>query len=342
MNEIRSASELFDSDNQSPLKKQTFLVIAGCDLNLTPVVSSYLDLLSSNDIKVLKVTYKDGHRIRFIFDAIYSLLAARPTRVICVNHQSIPILFLISHLYFVKIVYWKLETYNLPFYLGIIQFLEFCEYFIKRSNVDLIVPSHERKNIQLSKFRSISIVNNAPLRPYINVISKNPISESISLVVYGNMRNPDGIFLNEWVSFCKSNTMFKLSVFGKFGENCDTIQYFDTISHDDLIKRLTNPNNYHFSIVGYRPIDINTRFAAPNKAIESLACGLPLIAHYQNSYVCDIIERFNCGIILDFADLPRSNLFSNTIEYEELKENSLLAAQELCLDKTLSHTALWF
>ncbi|MFM7012903.1 MAG: hypothetical protein ACKO0Z_26840 [Betaproteobacteria bacterium] len=291
-------------------------------------------------VRVDLIAYDGRHVVRFLTTAALKYFKYAYDLVVCVNHQSIPLLFIFSYFGKSPTVYWKLETYNLPFYSGLIPLLESAERFCRRSKVDLVAPSLQRLDLQMVPFRSHHVVYNAPDFEYVTD-SPRHLRKDISLVLYGNMRNPKNVYMQDWIDAIKNESGLNLTIIGAGGEPDESIDFMPAMEHPRLIALLSEPDLFNFSIVGYRPVDVNTRYAAPNKAIESLACGLPLIGHIENDYVCKIIDRFKCGVIIDFNNIGSVTDALLAVNYEESVRNSLVAAKELCLGNAVQYSPLW-
>ena len=132
---------------------------------------------------------------------------------------------------------------------------------------------------------------------------------------------------------------YELPFIGKDGDNVDRTRYISRLSHTDLISELCE-GGYMYSLVGYRPVGINTLMAAPNKLIESLACGIPIIGHTGNEYVAQIVEKYQCGFLMNFEELKLYNFRKKMKNWECHRENALKAAGNLCLATKLANSPL--
>ena len=110
-----------------------------------------------------------------------------------------------------------------------------------------------------------------------------------------------------------------------------TRRYLGLIQHQELLERL---HDYAYRIVVWKPEDVNTVYASPNKFFESISCGLPSVST-PHPQVVDAVRRFRCALVtpdwsLDgfcrtVADAAR--LFP-TSTYDKLVENCRIAAVE--------------
>lgn len=332
------------NDSLSPhtdSKSDHILLIAGCIVAYTPVVNAYLSYAREMDCQVDVVEYKNFKRLRFIFDAIAKSFTRKYTKIICVNHQSLPILLLLSWLTSRPLTFWKLESYK-PFdNWSVALNLQLLEFLINRNAVSLIVPTSYRAKLQSPRYKHTYVVPNAPTKPYVSTAAiRKTDTGSTSLVLYGSIHKGENVFLNEWITFCESNTNCKLSIIGKEGVNSARISWIGKLQHNVLIDELCDPGKFCFSIVGYRATSQNNKYAAPNKLIESLACGLPVIGHTGNPYVVEVINKYGCGLIADFDTLDLTKLNLTEKQYACLARGAFNAAKQLCLVNAIEGTPL--
>ncbi len=320
------------------------LVIAGCSLEFTPVVRSYVEYLKSNNVEVEVVEYLAGHRSLFVGRSVKALFARRRyVKIVFVNYQSLPLLFLVSNRKSSRLIYWKLESYRAFDNWSLALKLQLIEWTLPRSRVALVLPNRHREQVQSPKFESVSILPNAPLRPYRKSIALDETPRSLpwKLLIYGNMANADSIYLNDWVEFCGQNVDFRLSVFGKSGAARDGVVYHSKMEHQALMRVMLS-SNFDYSIVGYRSSNSNTHLAAPNKLIESLSCGIPVIGNSRNPFVAEIVKEYDCGICVDFEEITTQRLNLSIADAERHRINSLRAARDLCLETRVKITPLAF
>lgn len=316
------------------------LIVAGCLIPYTPVVKGYIEYIRESGWQVDVVEYTNFRKVQFIINALVKTFKNRYSKVICVNNQSLPIVLILSWLSKNELVYWKLESYKLFENWSIALNLQLLEWLLKRKAVSLVVPTIQRSRIQAPIYNSTFILPNAPVKPYF-AGHRNLDHERISLVLYGNINKEDNIFVNEWVKYCEANVNTALTIIGKDGTNQDRISWLPKISHEQLIIELCKQDRFHFSIVGYRPININQLYSAPNKLIESLSCGLPVIGHIHNPYIFDLIKHYRCGLLCDFNKLNELIIDIDPERYFELVRGSINASKDLCLTNSLKSTPLW-
>lgn len=327
-----------DSDKE-PIR---ILVIAGCAVAYTPVVKAYISYAQGNNCQVDVIEYKNFRRTRFVVDAFYRLFTKKYSKIVCVNHQSLPILLLLSWLSSKPLVFWKLESYKLFENWSIALNLQLLEYILNRDSVSLIVPTSFRAKIQAPRFDHTYILPNAPISPYIknDTALRKFHPENIKLVLYGTIHRNESVFLNEWVDFCERTSNCELTVIGKNGLATHRVSWRGKLKHDLLIDELCDHNKFTFSLVGYQAIGQNNKYAAPNKLIESLACGLPVIGHADNPYIVDLIDQYGCGLVVDFGKLDTFALDLSHEKYAELAQAAINTAKHLCLSNTVLSTPL--
>ena len=342
MKMIKLAKEENDSKNKNA-EGSCILIVAGCMIAYTPVVNAYISYARENKTQVDVVEYKNFKRISFIVAALEKIFKKKYKKIVCINNQSLPILFICSWMFSKQLVYWKLES-NKPFEdWSLALKLQLLEYLLNRKVVSLIVPTPQREQIQVPKFESTYILPNAPVRPFINSeIAREFCPENINLVLYGSINNDDDVYLNEWVIYCEKSKNCNLTVIGKIKQNTPKVSWYRKLRHELLINQLIDPEKFNFSIVGYHGKSLNNIYAAPNKLLESLSCGLPIIGHLGNPYVANLIGQYQCGLLADFSSLDMFVLNLTHEQYFNMVINALRAASFLCLSRSVYDTPLWF
>lgn len=331
---------MWTSEDNLESNSKRLLIVAGCLIPYTPVVKGYIKYIRESGWEVDVVEYTNFSRVQFIIDALVKIFKNGYSKIICVNNQSLPIVLVLSWISKKKLVYWKLES-DKPFENWSIALkLQLLEWLLKRKAVSLVVPTTQRSQIQTPVFNNIFIVPNAPVKPYFTG-QRDLYCERINLVLYGNMNKEDDIFLNEWIKYCKAKANIVLTIIGKEGKNEDRISWLPKIPHEQLIIELCKQDRFHFSIVGYRPINLNQLYSAPNRLIEGLACSLPIIGHIDNPYIFDLIRDYNCGLLCDFNKLNELVIDIDQERYSELVRGSINASKDLCLTNRLKNTPLW-
>lgn len=319
---------------------QRVLIIAGCNLHLTPVVRAYIEYLENIRVAFDVVEYVPGRRWEFIKKSIYRIIHRNTyTKSVFVNFQSLPILFIAALWMRSATIYWKLESYSAFDNRSLALKLQLFEWLLPRSRIPLVLPVPQRASIQRPQFESVFFLPNAPFRPYVRSEQNGVVDPLQNLIIYGNIGSSDEIYINDWVKYFKKNQCGRLFIYGESGATSQHVLYGGKINHGSLIQKLLS-GGYGYSLVGYRALNANSRLAAPNKLIESLACGMPVIGHSKNPFVADIIERYNCGICIDFDKIDSQILTIDGNDHERHRRNAIIAARELCLETQIRHTPL--
>lgn len=306
-----------------------FLIIAGCSLEFTPVIRAHIEFERSRENVVTCIEYRNYARMSFLWKAVKQVFSDTGySCVICVNQQSLPILFLLSHVSKLNLVYWKLESVGTFDDWGIASKMNLFEWIMRRDRIHLIVPSKQRLEAQKPAYSRSTVVHNAPISPFVSV-QRTKNDQMTKLVLYGNIFDETAFYIHEWLALVANKTNLCLTIIGKSGKDTRRTRWLDTLPHVELLKRLCDVNSFHYSIIGYRETNLNTKLAAPNKLIESLCCGLPVIGHSGNPYVVEIINRHRCGVIGDFNSLSAIRI--EEVDYSVLAKNAIEAGRKLCL-----------
>lgn len=325
---------------KSSIRVQRVLIIAGCNLHFTPVVRAYIEYLENIRVAFDVVEYVPHRRWEFIKKSICRIIHRNTyTKSVFVNFQSLPILFIAALWMRGTTIYWKLESNSAFDNPSVALKLQLFEWLLPRYRVPLVLPIPQRASIQRPQFESVFFLPNAPFRPYVRGKQQWVIGARQNLIIYGNVGSSDAIYIGDWVEYFKKNQRGLLSVYGASGATSKHVLYGGKIDHGSLIQKLLS-GDYGYSLVGYRALDANSRLAAPNKLIESLACGVPIIGHSKNPFVSDIIERYNCGICVDFDKIGSQILAIDGSDHERHRRNAIIAARELCLETQIRHTPL--
>jgi len=114
----------------------------------------------------------------------------------------------------------------------------------------------------------------------------------------------------------------------------DRVFFHPAVGQEELLFYTASAD---LGVIPYRGEDLNTRYASPNKLFEYIAAGLPFLAN-DLVFFREICEKYRCGKIIDFSHpelLSREiqNLLEDREALEELKANTVLAAQTLCWEK---------
>ncbi len=313
------------------------LVVCGCDSRYTPVVVAYIRYLEELGRSCDLVEYREFKRWRFLFKAIISAANRKYKKLVFVNVQALPFLLLASAFRSVGLVYWKLECTEPSQGLGITSLLPLLEHLLPKSKVSLVLPNEDRAEIQRPVFPGTWVIPNAPLH-VLKSTKKGPMNvRNNRIILYGNLDRGGGLFLKQWYDLaeelptcCGTSVIF----WGTTKKSRRNVVAVPRTSHEELVKFLLE-GGIDYSIIGYEPLSVNTLHAAPNKFVESLACGIPTIVHAGNPWLTRVVMEFNCGFVMDFYSLCSFRLKENMALYESHREGAERAASRMILGETI-------
>ncbi len=322
---------------------ERILIVAGCSLEFTPVVRAYLEYLESNLVEYEVIEFILNSRLKFLFSSLSKVFSRiNFSKIIFVNFQALPVLLFSAFSNKSELIYWKLESYNAFENWSLVLKLQLIEWLIPRSKVALVLPNSQRKEVQCPNFRRVYVLPNAPFRPYFKghkQTSKRTLNSPSKLLIYGQASMEDPIYVREWAGYCNDSANHELNVFGRLEKSTKNVIYHGRVGHKVLLNVMLN-GDYDYNLVGYRILSSNTHLAAPNKLIESLACGLPVIGNLRNPFVVEIIEKYHCGICIDFENIKNQKINFSEEEVALHKSNAIKAANELCLDAQIKFTPM--
>jgi len=316
------------------MSRPKILLITGVENERTPVLQSFINYYEKEGFIVELIEYsiqssKFISRLKFIFKSLYSIFFKEFEQLIFVGIQTLPILFISQCFFKTKnAIYWSLESYNVKDGNSLILKLLVFEKFISWNYITLLLPIEERLVYHTNfKYRNTYILPNLPNKgtPFI----KRTINKGghIHFVFYGNL-DQSSTYLIEFINFVKHNRdKFKLDIIGnsqeinKLVRDIPNIFYRGPLGHACLMQALRD--NYHFSIVGYRPINFNTLNCAPNKFYESISLSLPIIGNRLNPTIKRVISQTKAGLYLDFSRLPSELYYDKILQnYSFYNENA--------------------
>ena len=321
------------------------LLIAGCNIEYTPVVRAYMEYLDECRCHCEVVEYVPGRRVKFISESIRKLVKNSYEKIVFINFQSLPLALFASIFVKNRFIYWKLESYSAFDAPDLVLKLQLFEWLIPRSRFSLVLPNNQRVDIQRPVFRHVYVLPNAPLRPYLETDEvelkeeKNQAAEQVNFVLYGNLGDSSQFFLDEWVSSVRNSECIRLTVIGGVDRIEPNVNFRSKLPNA-LLKGELKSGAFLYSIVGYRNTGLNTLYAAPNKLIESLSCGMPIIGHSGNPYVAEIIRKYSCGILVDFNNISLDDIERQFVDRRLHRMNSINAAADLCLMNKVMQTPL--
>lgn len=307
-----------------------------------------MDYLSESACTFDLIEYRHRNKFRFVKDVLRRLRESTYDRVVLVNVQALLFGVLAWLPRFPSVVYWKLESGRAFENYSLAGALPALEWIVPRTRVAVVVPNDYRKDAQRPTFRRVDVIPNAPLRPYFS--TKNNVNRSLrhpplpmALIMYGNLaRDPGGMYVEQWRDFALGSSVFRIDFLGGADSRrkiSDNVEELPKIAHCDLLELLLS-SRHHYSVIGYRPVGINTKLAAPNRLIESLSCGIPVIVHSGNPYLVDTVKKYDCGFVMDFDSLDSRSLESGLHEWERHVRGAQAAASALSLLSALKGTAL--
>lgn len=306
------------------------------DVGHLPVASDSINIIRSRGLSVSVHDIKK-RQIFYLLDIIRDNFIKKSShRYVFINIQSILVIIILG--VFIRdkrLIYWKFESKNYKhFPKNKIDFLFFAERFIS-SRTLVIYPNEERRII--SKIRSLVsyVVYN---KPGIRIAKNNnsvSINGSIKLLIYGNFNRSSKMYLEEWISFIRGRIGFELHIVGcDSSDRSDNIFFHERKSNADLRKFMID-SGFHYSIVAYKPTGEAFKFCAPNKLLESVFCGIPVIVDANNPWCSKLVMRHMLGIVADFSSLNYLLLDSMIASYSDCSKYCIEYSLLNPLDKDL-------
>jgi len=260
-------------------------VICALDLDRTPIIKHFIDWLELNT-----------HN-RVVVDKC-SKLFYRSKIQVYVGNRALLQLFFASYFSNKTLVYWSLESYTGFENNSKIMWLTRIQYLINWRFIKVVYPLEIRKlSMPIPILKSnMFIIPNVPVLPFDLLNHFRDSQRVIDFIHYGELDNRR-VYTNDILSFVKVIEGL-IEVYGvnyfPLIENEKFVYYGGVISHLDLMKKL---KSCRFGFVGYRPIDFNTRTAAPNKLFEMMVNGvIPLISsenRHLKEFVVSDLQIFN-------------------------------------------------
>lgn len=323
-----------------------YLLISGVRINSVPVLVDFISWVHSRDDSVKVLEHKGRYGLLFVIKAILQSIQYRHCIHIFANTQAALPLRLIQCLPIKinNIVYWAIESTSYantfsPVWLGI-----WSEKILRHKEVDLVVPIEERRNFFSLNYNSVYVIENVPLlgRRFIKR-DLNPC-ERIKLVVYGGLSSETTYVLEILDLVSRWPKLYELTLIGNLsGVDTTTyerenIKFLGRVSHDRLIDLLSL--DFHFSIVGYKPISFNYEYCAPNKLFESFSLSLPVIGNVLNPTIHRVLKEWHGGIVANFNSLDGEWLYTQLVnDYHKCNINAYNAhINRYNLNQILDHT----
>ena len=281
-------------------QKIDIIIISGVSIDKTPVIKSLIDYYSNRKIIILE--YQHKKRLSFLLNGYRLVRRYKNSHIFFIGLQCLPLLA-ITHFFLKNPFYWELETYNIHDSNSLAIQMLYFQKLINWSKVNLILPHEARWNIKDKRMLNKKIIiPNVPLSG--NSFEPRTLNgtDQINLILYGNLDN-EYVYLTEWIEFAKKESSIFLMLIGR---NIDqniieslpkNVKYKKQVNHKELLSLL---KDYHFSIVGYRPVDFNHKYCVPNKLFEAFSFSLPVIANKKNPTLVKIVNETKAGMLIDF------------------------------------------
>lgn len=296
-----------------------YVVVCGVRIDSIPVLVNFISWTRSRGDSVELLEHKGRYGLLFVLKAVVLAIKHRHSFIIFANTQAAFPLRLLQCLpiRIKKTVYWAFEsTLNAskwsPVWLGI-----WAERLLRHKDVDLIIPIEERRQFFSTNYRSVSVVENVPLLGR-GLIERNlRQGERIKLVIYGGLsaRLTYTIevlnLVRNWPLLYELTLIGDVNGFDVKNYECENITFLGRLPHRKLLEILAQ--NFHYSLVGYKPVMFNYKYCAPNKLYESFSFSLPVIGSVENPTITQVLEDWNGGLLVDFSKLEGNWLYQELV-----------------------------
>jgi hypothetical protein len=303
------------------------ILISGVPVSRTPIVSAFKEYLECSFAWDVQLVELGRHRSAFILSSLRSVFASRPDQILVFfGLQTLPVLAWASHAYGnARLVYWALESYSHHDGRSLALQMARFETLVSWNRVDLVIPVEERRSFYCRKYRSVSVVPNVP-RLGRSKVHRAPPSESepVRMVMFGAL-DRSRTFVSEvarWSSRMAGEVLVDFIgepiPAGDIMDRVGSSRFRGSLPHGELVQELQS-GKYHYSIVGYKCVDFNSKFCAPNKLFESFSLSLPSVCHRGNPTLWRLIRSTGGGRLLDLGNLEDvSTTQSLRANYEDL------------------------
>lgn len=299
------------------------LIFSGVPIDRTPVVKYTLEKFATDKI-TYEVTELEGNRFSFVIKSIIKLVFSKPKNCIFIGLQTLPILF-VSQIFSCNKINWFLESYSKNENNSLVLRMLWFEEFINWKKIAVVFPIKERIIPYKNKiFSDIIIYPNASKSGKVFINRSINGAKIIKLVFYGAL-DPDKVYLTEYINFVKDNDNLSLDIYGlNFQENISkykNIKFHGLLRHDELITKL---KDFHYSIIGYKPTNFNTKYCAPNKLFEALSMSLPVLLNSNNPTLVNFPQVKLIGYVLDFSNLGEesNSILLDSDRYQSLNKST--------------------
>ncbi|MDA9347794.1 hypothetical protein N9Q87_00735 [Porticoccaceae bacterium] len=300
------------------------IFISGVSIDRTPVVKYTIENLQSAGIHCTKLELKKS-RFFFICRAFWLICLTRKKRIFFVGLQSLPLVVFASF-FKIDMYYWFLESYSGKENRSLVLRLTIFERFVIWNHVIAIFPISARARPYSSyDFKKLIFIPNAT-KAGVAFSKREFLTNPIRIVFYGCL-DESRVFINEFMDFIANRAGFELHIYGDSNQvkeksgRITNIDFHPSLPHAELIKELAR---YHYTVVGYKPVDFNSEFCAPNKLFEAFSLSLPPIVNSGNPTLANFEGIRSLGVVYDFDHLDEkllSILLDNEI-YSELNKNT--------------------
>lgn len=282
------------------------LIISGVSIDRTPVVKYCIEHLNKKDDLLICVSEYNQNRLKFFLKSFYKIFFQKYDSILFIGIQTLPFLFLSQFSKNIKIN-WFLESYYGSENNSFIMKIKKIEKFIDWKNIISIFPEEDRlipyKNYNFKE--TLFLPNSSKLGNHF--IERRLSENKIRIVFYGALNN-NRVYLKEFIEFAyRHKDIIELDLYGyNFDTNLinteyDNVKFYGLLSHKELLKTLLI---YNYSVIGYRPIDFNSKYCSPNKLYEALSFSLPTILNSNNPTLIRFYNHHSdCCIIHDFSEL---------------------------------------
>lgn len=292
-----------------PGRAGKLLLVSGVPVERTPVLGAFIDCAQALGHRAKLLEYRGG-RLRY---AVASLLAAlvqpRGSLLVFTGLQSLPALVVASRLMpQSQLCYWALESYVPGDAASLAVRLSRLEDFVAHRRVNLILPIEERAaRHRRHAYARVSVLPNVPRSGRRFVPRTLRRGETVRLVHYGSM-DPAKTYIDELIDRVAAVDNLELTTIGTYDGTRpahDRVRHLGPMRHADLLAALGS--GFHYAVVGYKPLNFNWTFCAPNKFYESLSCSLPVVANSLNPTLRRLVGETGAGICGTFDDLSWLN-----------------------------------
>ena len=302
--------------------KNRVLVVSGVPLDHTPIVRALISTYRQNRYEVEIIEYDGLSPAKFIRRAISRILmnCGECSKIIFVGVQSLPLLASVSWFgkwFSPELLYWALETYFLHDDNSLVNKLLVFERVVRWNIVTLMVPVKERLSGHNYNYKHCCVLENVGRAGERFIIRSLNNRDRISFVFYGAL-NESRVYIEEFIRFVINNAeYYTLAVIGDISRlekkyrEYENVYFYAATDHDSLIIKLKE--NYHYSIVGYKPINFNLMNCAPNKLYEAMSVSLPVIANSLNPTLRRVVANTKAGVLVDFSRLAEELSYSELV-----------------------------